>query len=292
MGKEEDTGNHNVISIFIHNTLGRFKFWKIIAPFFCEFFGTLMLTMVVQLSVGQDSALAPLAIGAILMCMIFAYGHLSGGHYNPAVSLAVMVRGKISIPAFFFYVVSQVIGGITGSAIGEFVLTKHDVTSAIPGYTDEGESAAFLVEFIFTFALATTVLNVATTVSAGENSFYGLAIGFVVFSGAVSVGSISGAVFNPAVGTGLLAIAGEGRGLWLYWVAPMLGGFSAGLMFHIINSDENDLALGKETEININAGAVGAHVKRSSMKVSIESRAKDFSGRQSMLQYVPDDMEE
>lgn len=292
MGSDNDTGNHNVISLLIVKTLGRFGFWKVIAPFYCEFFGAMMLTMVVQLSVGLGQPLAALAIGSILMCMVFTYGHLSGGHYNPAVSLAVMIRGKISITTFFGYLLSQVIGGICGSGIGEFALDKYDLVSAIPKYVDGDDGVAFLLEFIFTFTLATTVLNTATTVSAGENSFYGLAIGFVIMCGAISVGDITGAVFNPAVGTGLLLIAAEGRGLWLYWVAPMLGGFTAGVMFHIINSDEDDLVLGEGHEIDVNEGAVGGHVSRFSMKVSNDAGVKDFCGRKSALQRVPDNIAE
>jgi len=250
---EEETrkGDHNVISLFIVETLGQIKFWKVIAPYYCEFFGAMMLTLVIQLSAGQNHMLAPLAIGAVLMSMIFTYGHLSGGHFNPAVSLAAMVRGKLSIVCCLLYIVAQVVGAISGSAIGYWALPST-LDSVKPGYADGEEGSAFVLELIFTFALATTVLNTATTVSCGENSFYGLAIGFVVLSGAVSTGSISGAVFNPAVGTGLLAVAGEGRGLWLYWLGPMTGGFLAGVMFHIVNTGENDVALGKPAEMEEN----------------------------------------
>ena len=91
------------------------------------------------------------------------------------------------------------------------------------------------------------------------------------------------AVFNPAVGTGLLAVAGEGRGLWLYWLAPMTGGFLAGVMFHIVNTGEYDVALGKTTEMDVNSSAVGAHVGSYSMNISSQVISKDFNGRQSMM---------
>jgi len=280
-------GDHNVISLAIVNLVGKSTFPKLIAPFYAEFFGTMMLCLVVGLS--NLSALAPFAIGSILMCMVFTYGHLSGGHFNPAVSLAVMMRGKISPLYFVLYTVSQVIGGLAGVGIAHYALASEDfllkntIKTPLPTIAvDEGP--AFLLEFIFTLALCTTVLNTATTVSVGDNSFYGLAIGFVVLAGAVSVGGLTGGVFNPAVGTALFIVRGDtAEGLWRYWVAPMLGGLVAGIMFHIVNSDENDITFGKSSEINIESAAVGAHVGKYKMSISEGMGSKDFSGRSSTM---------
>ena len=121
------------------------------------------------------------------------------------------------------------------------------------------DGKAFLIEVLFSYALAATVLNTATTASIGDNSFYGLAIGFVVLAGGYSAGGVSGAAFNPAVASGLFAVAGENTNLWIYWVAPMVGGLAAGLFFHIINAEENDLRLGKTDEIEHRGAAIGAH---------------------------------
>lgn len=278
-------GDHNVISLAIVRLVsGMGGYPKKIAPFYAEFFGTMMLCFVVGLSAGRTD-LAPLAIGSILMCMVFTYGHLSGGHFNPAVSLAIMMRGKISPIRFVIYTVSQVVGGIVGVGMAYYCI--NDIpgkTTVIPAplLADMG-GPAFLNEFIFTLALCTTVLNVATTVSVGENSFYGLAIGFVVTAGAVAGGDISGGAYNPAVGTALLLIHAETEGLWRYWVAPLLGGFVAGVMFHFVNSDENDITFGLSSEINIESAAVGAHVGKYKMSISSGTGSKDFSGRASSI---------
>jgi len=289
MGPDEAIrkGDHNAISIFIVKLVSKTTVPKIIAPFYAEFYGTMMLTLVIAVSAGLGKELAPLAIGLMLVCMVFTYGHLSGGHFNPAVSFAVMIRGKITPLRCLLYTIFQVLGGICGVALGRYVLPEGQNTP-VPKYQENELNAAITAEFFFSMALSTVVLNTATTVSVGPNSFYGLAIGFVVVSGAICVGDISGAVFNPAVGTGLLIVAGEVRDLWLYWVAPLCGGFVSGVMFHIVNSDENDITFGKVTEINVEGAAVGAHVSRKSMRIVDDALAKDVLGRSILLNSVPE----
>jgi len=276
-----EKGDHNIISLMIAKLVSKTTLPKILAPFYAEFYGTMMLTLVIALTVGQNAPLAPIAIGSILMGSVFTYGHLSGGHFNPAVSFAVMIRGKLTPLRWVFYAISQVTGGICGAALGQYILPEG-VDTPVPGYNNELPSA-FAAEFFFSLALATTVLNTATTVSVGQNSFYGLAIGLTVLAGAISAAGISGAVFNPAVGTGLLAIAGEGSDIWFYWLAPMCGGFVAGVMFHLINSDENDIAFGKAEEINVEGAAVGGHVGKFRQSISTDMSTKDFTGRSSMV---------
>jgi len=278
-------GDHNVISLMIVKLASKTPLPKMLAPFYAEFYGTMMLTLVITLSGGMDSLLGPIAIGSILMSMVFTYGHLSGGHYNPAVSFAVLIRGKLTPTRWVFYALSQVIGGICGAALGKYILPE-ELDTPVPGYNDNQLGPAFAAEFFFSLALSTTVLNTATTVSVGQNSFYGLAIGFTVLSGAIAVGDICGAVFNPAVGTGLLVIAGKGSDLWVYWLAPMCGGFVGGIMFHLINSDENDIVFGNATEINVEGAAVGGHIGKYRQSITSEDvTVKDFTGRSSMINY-------
>jgi len=291
MGKSQtpdeaiERGDHNIISLMIVKLVSKTPQVKILAPFYAEFYGTMMLTLVITLAVGMNSTLAPLAIGSILMSMVFAYGHLSGGHYNPAVSFAIMIRGKLTPTRWFFYAMSQVIGGICGAALGKYILPE-EFDTPVPGYDEDQLGPAFAAEFFFSLALSTTVLNTATTVSVGQNSFYGLAIGFMVLSGAIAVGGVCGAVFNPAVGTGLLVIAGKGSDLWVYWVAPMCGGFVGGIMFHLVNSDENDIVFGNATEINVEGAAVGGHIGKYRQSITSEDvTVKDFTGRSSMINY-------
>jgi len=217
----------------------------LLAALLTEFIGTFFLVFTVTLNVAEEKAKstgaqAPLAIGGMLMVMIFAGGHISGGHFNPAVTLAVKLRGKFGQPwrTAFFYMLVQVAGGFVAALLGYACTGRHPAPSVNWTY-----GAAFVCETCFTFALSYVVLNTATTKSLENNQFYGLAIGFVVVAGAYSSGDVSGAVFNPAVGTGLILVDlfAQGttiQGIWLYWLAPMLGGFLAAFVFHITNKRE------------------------------------------------------
>src|ERR1700736_3829876 len=180
-----------------------------------EFIGTFFLVFTVGASVRSGSSLAPLAIGAVLMVMVYAGGHISGGHYNPAVTMAALVRGRITAGEAVGYWVSQLIAGLVGAAVVRAtVTTSHAAALTLAGHA---LAAALVVELLFTFALAYVVLNVATSKDHPNNSFYGLAIGFTVAAGAIAVGGISGGAFNPAV-----ALAGAAMGifawptLWVY----------------------------------------------------------------------------
>ena len=200
-----------------------------------EFIGTFFLVLTVCLTVIGAVPMAPLAIGASLMIMVYMGGHVSGGHYNPAVSLAVLLRGKLPATEFLAYVVSQV-GGAVAAALIAYVITGKTFA---PAPADSATTtAALLVETLFTFALALVVLNSAVSAKTQGNSFYGLAIGFTIVVAAFAGGSISGGAFNPAVGTGpILVNAFLGGGSlahwWLYLVGPFLGGALAAAVFGI-----------------------------------------------------------
>jgi aquaporin Z len=204
-----------------------------------EFIGTFFLVFTVCCAVRTGSALAPLGIGAALAVMVFAGGHISGGHFNPAVSLAVYLRGRLPLEDLGPYIVAQLLGGLAAAGVSRFVVIGSPHASPISGAHNVW--AAFVVEALFTFALAYVVLNVATSKDHPNNSFYGLAIGFTVLAGAVAVGPISGAAFNPAVGLGVIVagIAGWSY-LWIYLVATLLGGAVAGYAFRYLNPDDLD----------------------------------------------------
>ncbi len=201
-----------------------------------EFIGTffLVLTVGVAAVFGGAGDHAPLAIGAILMCMIYAGGHVSGGHYNPAVTLAAFVRGRCSVNDTPIYMIAQVVGGATAAAVAMFLKNNPTVTPAtldIP--------RALVAEFLFTFALAYMVLNVATSKNTAGNSNYGLAIGFTVLAGAFTVGGISLGVFNPAVAVGLVVMGKVAIvDIWIYLLANFAGGAVAGIAFKAINPDD------------------------------------------------------
>ena len=195
-----------------------------------EFIGTFFLVFVVGMASGP---LAPLAIGATLMVMIFAGGHISGGHFNPAVTLAVWLRGKCETKDVVPYWIAQLAAG-TGAALLTIALKGRPMLG--PALHPAG--ASFIVEFLFTFALAWVVLNTATAKGTAGNSFYGLAIGFTVTTGAVAVGAISGGAFNPAVGLGVVVMGAEKISqLGIYVVADLLGGLVAALTFKFVNSE-------------------------------------------------------
>jgi aquaporin Z len=197
------------------------------------FFLVFTIGMVV-IEPGGAKEMAPLAIGAALMVMIFAGGHISGGHYNPAVSLAVWLRGKCTLNDFITYVIAQVLGAIVAALLVLFVKGFPTVTAGNPDII-----RALLVEFLFTFALCYVVLNVATARGTSGNSFYGLAIGFTVLTGAYAVGAVSGGAFNPAVAVGITIMGlSSAINIWLFLVANLAGGAAAAAVFRVVTPPE------------------------------------------------------
>jgi len=219
------------------------------APLVTEFLGCFGLVFTVALNVGfantsvtvaaGSTTWDPLAIGSVLMVLIFMGGHVSGAHYNPAVTVAVFLRGKIAKGLGFWYIIFQLLGGFVGALLCYVTTGYHPAPAPGRGYTD-GE--AFICEMVYTGILCLVVLNVATTKAQEKNSYFGLAIGFTVTAGAYSVGPISGAVFNPSVGTGLLLVnvfaGGSFAEIYLYWLAPCLGAVFAALLFRMMNPQE------------------------------------------------------
>ena len=198
-----------------------------------EFIGTffLVLTIGCCVVIGGAGVIAPLAIGSILMVMIYAGGHISGGHYNPAVTLGVWLRGKCPTGDVVPYWVGHVIAAVIAAVVLNYL--KGDV-SAKPMVLKPGP--ALVAEFLYTFALVYVVLNSATAKGTANNSFYGLAIGFTVLAGAFSVGSISGAAFNPAVAVGISVMGlSSWANIWIYLVACFAGGAVAGVIFKMLN---------------------------------------------------------
>jgi aquaporin Z len=202
-----------------------------------ELIGTFIFLFTIATSVLSASTLAPLAIGSVLMVMIYAGGHISGGHYNPAVTLAALVRGRIGVADAIGYWIVQLAGGLLAMALARWVIDPAQVhTLTLSGHT---LIAAFIAELLFTFALCYVVLNVATSKDHPNNSFYGLAIGFTVLTGAIAVGAISGGVFNPAVAIGGAAIGlFAWSTLWAYLLAQVVAGAAAGLAVLALNPDD------------------------------------------------------
>lgn len=202
-----------------------------------EFIGTMFLVLVVGVAAigGAAGAMAPLAIGTTLMVMVYAGGHISGGHYNPAVTLAVLVRGKIDIGGAITYWIAQLGGALAAWAIATFIFDVEGADTSAVTSVSQGLGA----EILGTFALAYVVLNTATAKGTNGNSFYGLAIGFTVMACAYTFGGFSGGAFNPAVAIGACLMKGFiWADLWIYLVGCLAGGVLAGLVFNMNNPDD------------------------------------------------------
>jgi aquaporin Z len=198
-----------------------------------EFIGTFVLVFTIGMVSVEGASNAPLVIGAALMVAVYMGGHISGAHYNPAVSFAVLRRGAMPTADFVPYLVAQLLGATLASIV---VLTLTGSTFAPANST--GVVQALLAEALVTFVLALVVLNVATSDATKGNSYYGLAIGFTVFVGASTVGGLSGGAFNPAVGVGPILVdvifgGGPIGDLWIYIVGPLAGATAAVPVFKL-----------------------------------------------------------
>ena len=203
-----------------------------------EFIGTLLFVTVIVTSVaGTAGGMAPLAIGSALMVMVYAGGHISGGHFNPAVTLGATLRGAASMADLPGYWVSQLAGGAVGALLGRFLVSGMADPAGFPSSLSAAPfGPAILAEFLGTFALVWVVLNVATAKGTEGNSFYGLAIGFTVLAFAFGVGAVSGGAFNPAVALGVMV---AGLSSWaniaMYWIGQLAAGAAAAFAFNALN---------------------------------------------------------
>ncbi len=203
-----------------------------------EAIGTFFLVFTIGQTVKGPNAtdMAPLAIGAALMVMVYAGGHYSGGHYNPAVTLGVTLRKKMTWGEAAPYMVAQVAGAAAAAGLVLFIKGSTGASWKPPEANQYHLVAQAVGDFLFTFALVYVVLNSATAKGTAGNSFYGLAIGFTVTVGAFAVGPVSGGAFNPAVGVGvtIMGLADVTR-LVIYLVADFLGGAAAAILFNSLD---------------------------------------------------------
>jgi aquaporin Z len=204
--------------------------------YLAEFIGTFFLVLTIGCTVipGGAGVIPPLAIGAALMVMVFAGGHVSGGHFNPAVTTAVFLRGKCPAKDFVPYIVAQVIAGAAAALVVGYLVGKNETALTIASVPK-----ALVAEFLFTFALAYVVLNAATAKANANNSFYGLAIGMTVMTGAFAVGHISGGAFNPAVAVGIATMnLVEFKDIWIHVAAELAGGVVAAIAFKAVSPED------------------------------------------------------
>ncbi|HKV87067.1 MAG TPA: aquaporin [Candidatus Dormibacteraeota bacterium] len=219
------------------------------AKLLTELVGSFVFMSVIALSASAGS-LAPVAIGLALAAMVYMGGHVSGAHYNPAVSWGLYLRRVIDARTMLSYWAAQLIGGVLAFGLADLI-SGH--TPGIRPGAGVALAAALAAEVVFTAALVTVVLNVAATRETAGNSFYGLAIGFTVAAGAFAVGPISGAAFNPAVALGATVVAAIANHsslgyLWLYVVGPLAGG-AIGAAIHALQAPASPVAPEKSERV-------------------------------------------
>lgn len=203
---------------------------KIIKKYLVEFIGTFFLVLAALLGGGPAAA-------ATLMVMVYAGAHISGANYNPAVSLGLFVRGKLSVTEMAVYWVCQIVAGIAAALVVTYLLHNGVAGNAV---NFDSRKAALVAEALGTFALVFVVLNVATVKANNGNSFYGIAIGGTVLGMALAVGGFSGGAFNPAVAIGALVNgAGNWANLWVFIVAEVLGAIAAAMVFKFVKAEED-----------------------------------------------------
>lgn len=201
-----------------------------------EFIGTFFFLLTICLAVsGGLGTMTPVVIGLALMTMIYACGHLSGAHFNPAVSIAMVIRGKLNVGEAVVYAGTQLAAGALAAGVA-MAMKGDGLTPVAIG----GAGAAFAAEMLGTFALVWVVLQVATAKSTQGNPFYGAAIGLVLAVCAFIFGPISKiGAFNPAV-----VLAGAIFGLirwadaWIPLLGSVIGASGAAFVFRASNPED------------------------------------------------------
>jgi aquaporin Z len=205
----------------------------VMKKYITEFIGTFFLV----LTIGMTGN--PFAIGSVLMVMVYAGGHISGAHYNPAVTLAVLIRGRIKTPDALVYMITQCVAAAAAALLVNFF--KDQPTQA---HQSIDQTKAIVAELLGTFALAYVVLNVATAKENAGNSFFGIAIGFTVLAMAFCFGDYSGGAFNPAVAVGASVMkAFEWGNIWIYFAGCFGGTILAALLFSMHNPEDKSVAV-------------------------------------------------
>jgi aquaporin Z len=207
-----------------------------VKKYLVEFIGTFFLVFTVGCTLIPPGAgaLAPLAIGASLMVMMYAGGHVSGGHFNPAITLAVWMRGKLEA----FDLVPYWLAQFAAAVLAAWVMHFFKLPDAAKVFAI-GIKAAVLAELLFTFALTWVFLNVTTARGTAGNSFYGLAVGMTMMAGLFTVSRESGGAFNPAIALGdtMMGLS-TWANIWVFFVGNFGGAAIAALTYRLVNGDE------------------------------------------------------
>lgn len=170
---------------------------------------------------------------------IYAGGHISGAHYNPAVTLAFWLRGKFDGKDFPGYLFAQFSASIVASIIGLFLLEDNAPIEA-SAFSNEEVISAIVSEFLGTFVLVFVILSVATSKTTTGNQYYGLAIGLTVVGISYVFGGVSGGAFNPAVAIGFMVIKMMAwSNIWVFFIACFGSSVFAALIYNYIDPERN-----------------------------------------------------
>ena len=207
-----------------------------------EFIGTFFLVAVICLTNGNF--LAPIAVGSLLAAIIYMGYPVSGAHYNPATTLAVLILKKISIKESIIYVLIQLIAGCAG-ALCYFLIWGRNSGFPRPNMEINIIKPLF-IEAIFTFIMILVILYVAASKRTAGNNYYGLAIGLTVTGIAIAGGNISAGVFNPSVGLGPMVIdkllgtcsCNPFEYGWIYFAGPFSGSILAAFTFRFLSPED------------------------------------------------------
>jgi len=226
--------------IFLNGKVSHSHWCKYLA----EFVGTYFLVLTVGCCVLTGSIGAAISIGSILMVMIYALGSVSGAHFNPAVTVAILLSARrlLEWTDALAYIISQLLGGLCAGITYRALFGMAFTLEPVGHHT---AIAAAVVEVIYTMALCYVVLNVATTQKQDGNNYFGLAIGFTVVSAALAIGGVSGCCLNPAVALGTMAVQAFDMGMPsmqffpLYFLCPYVGSaFACAAFYGVQKADE------------------------------------------------------
>ena len=206
-----------------------------------EFIGTFALIFIGAgaLAIGQANLLdVALAHGFVVVAFVYTYGHISGTHINPAVTLGLLISGEIEFVAAIGYWIVQFLGGILGAVVLKAVLPDAgDLGVTILG-EGVGVGRGLVVEIVLTFFLVNTIFNTAVSGKAGN--FAGLAIGLTLIFCILMGGPLTRASFNPARTLGPAIVSGNYADIWLYFVGPFVGAILATLLYIGILKDKGE----------------------------------------------------
>ena len=172
---------------------------------------------------------AAFAHGFVVVGFIYAYGHISGTHINPAVTLGLLIAGEIEFVAAIGYWIVQFLGGILGALMLKAVLPEVGDLGVTILEAGVSPVQGLVVEIVLTFFLVNTIFN--TAVSRKMENFAGLAIGFTLIACILMGGPLTRAALNPARTLGPAIVSGNYADIWLYFVGPFVGGSLAALLY-------------------------------------------------------------